>query len=104
MRILVTIVLPLLLPTLIFWGYYVLLKREQKFGRDRMVANAPWLILGGVVLMVASLAFFSQEGREGPGQTYQPARMVDGELVGPEYTEGTAPPPVPKAPEPATPY
>ena len=76
-RVLLTIVLPLLLPAILY-GAWLWVAR----GRS---AQQPlpwvWAAAGGIVLMIASLALFGFEGREVPGVQYVPPRATGSEVV-----------------------
>jgi hypothetical protein len=89
---LLTIVLPLALPFLLYWGYVVLAKwRARKTGGD---PDIPWpwavLALSGMLLMVATLMsyrfVFSEPGAA--GTRVVPERYIDGEIRDSEIEPG----------------
>ena len=83
-RILITYLIPLLLPVLAWYLWTKFSPAKAKTPENLTgSAAAPWSKLGiaGVVLLaltLGSVALFS--GAE-PGNVYEPARMVDGEVV-----------------------
>jgi hypothetical protein len=75
------IVLLFLLPTLAWLGY-ALLTRPGRPGKD-VIGDAPvvWLGLSGLALVFATLVYYgSMTTQGGPGQTYVPPRMKDGQI------------------------
>jgi hypothetical protein len=74
--------IPLILPFLVygFWMYVVRRKKEASGG---LWDDAPWtwLMVGGFVLMIASLFAVGLLSGEDPGGTYIPPHVVDGEIV-----------------------
>ncbi len=100
-RILLTVVLPLLAPTVLYLGYrWLTLRRTGATGQDNtsqdntgqdntgqgtakgLIDRAPWLVLGGVglVLMAAVLLLVAEFERNPPGSQYVPTQLIDGEL------------------------
>lgn len=84
-RILFTYVLPLLLPSAIYFLWMLPARRRAKAeGReDPFWEKPPWLWLAGigVLLFGASLAFFGL-GEGGPAWSdYEPPRIEDGGIV-----------------------
>jgi hypothetical protein len=102
---LLTVVLPLMLPTLIYMAYAM-------FGRPKTAApevaavhwwtGAPWtwLITGGVVLAAAVLVTVALTGGFDTAGTYHPARLIDGRLIEGETTPSAPDPASPSAPRP----
>ncbi|HXV25405.1 MAG TPA: DUF6111 family protein [Alphaproteobacteria bacterium] len=77
MRLALTVILPLLLPSAIYFAY-VFLAREGP--RDGQAAPWFWLLASGLALSVAALIVLSNlEGAE-PGSVYHPPREVDGRI------------------------
>lgn len=78
-----TIVLPIALPFLVYFGYVLLARwRARKTGVETDIPR-PWAILTlvGVLLMVATLVgvrFLGEQG--GPGSRVIPDRYIDGEI------------------------
>ncbi len=92
-RILITYVLPLVLPTLAWyvWGRLSASRtRTERNGSEW--ENAPWpaLAVSGVVLLAATLGALALFGAAEPGNVYRPARVVDGAVV--PGTQTNAPP------------
>lgn len=90
MRILLTVVLPLVLPTLVYIAYVALVEarrvRAAEEGRPApwwATAPWPWLVGIGVLLLGASLGSMALTGGGRPGEVYVPAHMEDGRLVPP---------------------
>lgn len=86
LRVFLTIVLPLLLPTLVWIGYMAVERRRLATagGAPRSWSAAPWPWLAGlgVVLMVGTLALVGSVGSGDPGEVYVPAHVgPDGRLV-----------------------
>jgi hypothetical protein len=85
-RALLQIVLPLLLPTLIYVIWAVFFRKPGAAGDEdgpHWVRQGPWLwlIAAGIVLMAAGLGFTAWTGGANPGGTYVPARLEDGRVV-----------------------
>ncbi len=77
MRLALTVLLPLLLPSAIYFTY-VALAREGP--RDGQAAPWFWLAASGLLLSVAAFIVLSNlEGAE-PGSVYHPPREVDGRI------------------------
>lgn len=87
LRVFLTVLVPLLLPTLVWIGYMALERRRLAAagGGDRpWHAGLPWpkLLLAGIALMLATLAVLTSIGGGMPGDVYRPAHMgPDGKLV-----------------------
>jgi len=82
-RVLLTIILPLLLPTLLYVLWVLTMRRAELTAGARLLQNVPLIWLGAaglalvaVVLVVASLGF----GGGGSG-VYVPPTTVDGKIV-----------------------
>jgi hypothetical protein len=81
-----TVVLPLLLPFLIYAAYVVLARRKALLageGRLPRWQEAPWalIVASGVGLMVAVLIGMRLLSGAEPGATITPPRLIDGEVV-----------------------
>ena len=77
-RVLLTLVLPLLLPAILY-GAWLALARPRSASWQPL----PWLwsLAGGIILMIASLVLFGFEGREAPGTQYVPPRATGTEIA-----------------------
>ncbi len=83
-RILLTIVVPILLPFLIYGIYMIVLRRRIAAGlAPAEAARMPWLPLffAGVVLMAAALFLVRVNTGLSPGTKIEPPRYIDGEVV-----------------------
>ena len=82
-RVVLTIVLPLLLPTLLFAGYALLQRWRAAEGEAREAKPIPWtlLILSGVGLAALSAIAMAVSSGAPPDSTYVPAHMENGRLV-----------------------
>ena len=77
MRVALTVLLPLLLPSVLYFGYMALAREGSPDAQ-----SVPWFWLGGAGLLLALIALVlvsSLEGAE-PGAVYHPAREVDGRI------------------------
>ncbi len=78
MRVALTILLPLLLPSIVYFTYAFLA------GDDRRNAQAVpwfWLLATGLVLAVIALIVLATLGGAEPGSVYHPPREVDGRVL-----------------------
>lgn len=83
-RFLVQVLLPLLLPVLIFLVWAWLSSRSQDKGSlVAKVQNGPWfwLIVAGFVLMLGAVTYTALTSGGEPGETYTPPRLEDGRVV-----------------------
>lgn len=85
LRKLLTVVLPLALPFIIYFGYVILARRAGvNSGRaDSPWRNAPWAVIAftGVALMAAVLIAVRIFGEQAPpGAEIVPDRYIDGEI------------------------
>ncbi|MBI1778087.1 MAG: hypothetical protein HYR63_22340 [Proteobacteria bacterium] len=86
-RILVTVVLPLLLPTMAYFGwFYMALRRAQLAGQPEKaprLGDVPWTVLALTGVMIAALGLFALAvfGGAKPGAHYTPPRIIDGRVV-----------------------
>lgn len=78
MRLLLTVILPLLLPSLLFLLWAVATR-----GRAPDLGSSAWLwsIGGGLVLLLVILGIFGVRDRADPGSAYVPAQMQGGEVL-----------------------
>jgi hypothetical protein len=96
---LLTVVLPLMLPTLIYMAYMMIDRRKAAASGGAVVpwwVGAPWtwLITGGVLLAAIVLVTLALTGGFETSGTYHPARLIDGKVIEGE----TSPPPGPASP------
>jgi hypothetical protein len=79
-RVLLTVVLPLLLPTLV---YLLWMAAAQRAPRDAAAQwrALPWLVGIGLVLVAGMLYFIGTRVGGEPQGVYVPPRYVDGEIV-----------------------
>lgn len=79
-----TIVLPIALPFLVYWGYVALARyRARKTGGVERDIPWPWAVLTlvGVLLMVSTLVGYRVLGEQAqPGQQITPERYIDGQI------------------------
>jgi len=97
---LLTVVLPLMLPTMIYMAYMMVERRKAAASGSAHVpwwVGAPWtwLVTGGVSLAAIVLVTLALTGGYDKSGVYHPAHMIDGRIVGGEIT-----PPAPPAPRP----
>ena len=78
MRLFLTVILPLLLPSLLFLLWAVATR-----GRAPDLGSSAWLwpIGGGLLLLLIILGIFGVRDRADPGSAYVPAQMQGGEIV-----------------------
>ena len=86
LRILLTIVLPVALPLLLYVGYVSMMRRRaQAAGKDDLPRwdEGPWawLVLAGVGLVLAVLVVVRLSSGVPPGTKLEAPRMIDGEVV-----------------------
>lgn len=99
MRALISYVLPLLLPTVLYILYMAWVRQRAQRG-----GNAPpgwqegpvfWAVLGGLLLVVGVLiTLFVTDGQSGIDKIYHPARSENG-MVMPGRFRHASPPPTP---------
>ncbi len=83
MRVFVTIVVPLVLPTVLYILYLVALRRRlvgQEPGAAASLGRIPWVwlgVAGGVLMLVTFLAVAKLDDAP-PGSHYEPAKVIDG--------------------------
>lgn len=84
LRIVLINLFVLLLPSIIYFAYVVFVKRQ---GREA-VSETPVLTLfvAGVLLMIASIAYFIEFSGGKPGEKYYPPQIKDGVII-PGHTE-----------------
>lgn len=85
-RILLTIVLPLLAPAILYGVWFVLARRSaaaRAAEPDAPGARIPWmaLFLSGAALAAASLVWIAATGGEAPWGDHRPPAFRDGTVV-----------------------
>jgi hypothetical protein len=81
LRVVLTVIVPLVLPTALWLGWIAATKRAEASGGVWAVAPWPWLLAGGVALAAATLYVVNVGfGRQDEGR-YVPPTVVDGQLV-----------------------
>ena len=86
LRILLTVVLPVALPLLLYIGYVSMMRRRaQAAGEDYLPgwAEGPWawLALAGVGLVLAALVAVGLSSGVPPGTKREAPRVIGGEVV-----------------------
>jgi hypothetical protein len=88
-RIILSIVIPLALPTALYLGYVLLVERRRCTDATGgppqpwwVTAPWPWLISGGTALLAVTLGILAITGGVSPWGAYEPAHMENGRLVG----------------------
>ena len=90
MRQFAEIVIPLVLPALIYFGYVL-------YARARGLPEAPetpwiWLAVAGAALLGVTFAGLALFGGATPGEVYQPPKLINGVVQPGEYSApGNAP-------------
>ncbi len=86
MRVLLTIVLPVLLPLLLYFGYVSIQRRRAEAAGQTATPNLregplAWLALAGLGLALAVLISLRLTTGVAPGTKLEPPRLIDGEIV-----------------------
>jgi len=83
LRKLVTVVLPIVLPFLVYWIMLKIAQRRQAAGEVPGWERTPWFVLSlcAVVLLTASLVLFRLDSGVAPGVKLVPPSVVDGQVV-----------------------
>ena len=78
MRLVLTILLPLLLPSVIYFVYISV----ARSGSVAIAETAPWfwLIAAGLALAIIALVLLAALGGAAPGSVYHPPREVNGRI------------------------
>jgi hypothetical protein len=92
MRRLLTILIPLLLPTLLYFGY-IWFDRQRGAtspGGAQSARDIPWLWLGaaGLLLLAVTLVASALFGGAAPGSHYQPPQLIDGQVQPGGFSNG----------------
>jgi hypothetical protein len=84
LRVLLTIVLPLLLPTAIYMAWIAFVSRSANSERPRLGAMpVVWLVLAGALLLAAVLVTVTVHFGQPVSGRYVPPRYEDGRVVPP---------------------
>ena len=86
LRFLLTVLLPLLLPLMVYTAYMVLAQRKARLagaGQLPRWQSAPWglITISGLVLMLLSLGYWRFTSGVEPGVKVEPPRLEDGKVV-----------------------
>lgn len=88
LRIVLTIVVPVLLPTACYLLYILVVERRRAQAEEAHVlapwwvtAPWPWLVLGGVGLLALTLGTVALTGGAPPHAPYTPAHLEDGRVT-----------------------
>lgn len=88
-RILLTYLLPLVLPTAIYvaWVWYARATHKGDAETLPGLEKGPlfWCLLGGFALMMVGLVMVAMTAGAPPGSTYEPPRLEGGKVVPPGY-------------------
>ena len=81
-RVFFLYLLPLLLPTLLYLGWFLIAKRRDNKGLPPLT-EGPWVWLfgSGLVFMLAILAYVAVTTGSEPGTSYHPPVYQDGKIV-----------------------
>lgn len=83
MRQILSIVVPLLLPTLLYFGYMAVTRRRaQAAGQPSAIKDIPWtwLAVAGVVLVAVTFAAMALFGGAEPGSRYRLPSLESGQV------------------------
>jgi hypothetical protein len=90
-RILLTYVLPLVLPTAVYVAWIAYARSQHQGTPEELPAleKGPlfWCVLLGFALMALALMAIALTTGAPPGSQYQPPRLEGGQVVPPEYKE-----------------
>jgi hypothetical protein len=82
MRVIIENILLFLLPSLMYVGYVLLMRRRGATAAGEALNDAPlvWLFLLGALLVAGTLAFFGSTSGGKPGQVYVPPHVKNGHI------------------------
>jgi hypothetical protein len=83
------IVLPLVLPTLLYLGYVGYARRR---GAEAPPVPWAWLGIAGGVLLAVTFAALALFGGAPPSDVYQPPKLINGTVQPGEFSPTTTPP------------
>lgn len=87
MRAFIEVIVPLLLPALLYWLY---LKMQERRGVTVREVPLSWLAVAGVLLLIIVLGAGWLAGKEPPSGKYIPPHVVDGVVVPGHFEEQPA--------------
>lgn len=88
MRAFIEVIVPLLLPALLYWLY---LRFQERRGISPREVPLSWLAVAGVLLLVIVLGAGWLAGNEPPSGKYIPPHVVDGVVVPGHFEEPVSP-------------
>ncbi len=80
MRQVLQIVIPLLLPTVAYFLFLTIARRNAPAGSSPPPVPWVWLGVAGAVLLAVSLTAFALMGGAPPGSHYEPPKLIDGKI------------------------
>jgi hypothetical protein len=87
MRQFFQIVVPLLLPTLLYFLYLKLARRRAGGGNAPPEVPWAWLGIAGAALVAVTLGAAALIGGAPPGSHYEPAKVIDGKIVPGQFSD-----------------
>ena len=81
MRVVFSIVLPLVLPTALYFVYMTLVRRRGSTSASTQPIEVPWswlIVAGGALMLITVVALYLFEDRE--RGAYHPARTINGQV------------------------
>jgi hypothetical protein len=91
-RAILTVILPLLLPTALYLLWAIAMRRATASGDALRDLPWPWLASAGLVLLIGALALATQRFGGGEKGIYVAPVAVDGKII-PGHIEPAPPPP-----------
>lgn len=86
MRAFIEVIVPLLLPALLYWLY---LKAQERRGVTVREVPLSWLAVAGLLLLIIVLSAGWLAGKEPPTGKYIPPHVEDGQVVPGHFEEPT---------------
>ena len=85
LRILLTVILPIALPLMLYIGYVSMLRRRAQAAGSQdlprwQTGPWPWLIVGGAMLVIAGLVTMRFTTGVAPGTKLESPRLIDGKI------------------------
>ena len=85
LRILLTIILPIALPLIAYFGYMSLMRRRAQAAGETSLPHWqdgpwPWVVLGGAGLVLAALITWRSMTGVPPGTKLESPRLIDGQV------------------------
>jgi hypothetical protein len=83
LKTLLLVVIPLLMPTLLYVAWLFLVQRRAGVAGGPWYAQVPWhwVSIAGAGFLFVVLALIALAGGDPPGGTYVPAEVIDGRVV-----------------------